>query len=319
VSSLAHRRWARRARPAGRVAPADATARAASLARLELVVTRRLDGLTQGDHLGRHVGPGTDLADARPYAPGDDARRIDWSLSARAGDVHVRSTEPDREVETWVVADLSASLEVGSALLAKRELALAATATAALTSARGTDRVGAVLCGAAELRRVPARSGRHAAMALVATVHDQPPASGAPSPGAGLGDALLDVERTALRHGRIVVVSDFLDPVATWRPGLARLAMRHDVIAVEVRDPRDDELPAVGMLSIVDPESGRLIDVNTSRQRIRTAFADAAAERRRSIERALRSTNCTHLIVSTDRDWALDLARQIRARRTARR
>src|SRR3954454_2698434 len=148
--------------------------RTQTLAGLELGVTRRLDGLLQGDFLGRVPGPGSEAGDARTYQPGDDARRIDWNLTARANELHVRSTVADRELETWIVADRSASMDFGTAFLEKRDLVTAAVAAFALRTARNGNRVGVVASGAHELATIPARSGRSGIMASLAALDDTP-------------------------------------------------------------------------------------------------------------------------------------------------
>ncbi|MFQ5427239.1 MAG: DUF58 domain-containing protein, partial [Gaiellales bacterium] len=134
--------------------------------RLELTVTRRLDGLLRGDHLGILPGPGWEVGEARPYAPGDDVRRIDWSLTARAGDVHVRDTIVERELETVIVADLSPSIAYGTARYEKRELALAAAAVVGFLTARTGGRRGAAVLAPDAMVYVPARTGRAHGVAL---------------------------------------------------------------------------------------------------------------------------------------------------------
>jgi uncharacterized protein (DUF58 family) len=127
--------------------PADVAAKAAELRRLELLVSRKLDGLLSGEFLGRVTGPGSEPAAARPYVAGDDARKIDWNLTARSLDAQVRSTDADRELETWIVVDRSASLDFGTAQQQKSEVAFAAAAAFAFLAARHGNRVGMVVAG----------------------------------------------------------------------------------------------------------------------------------------------------------------------------
>src|SRR4029079_8908234 len=132
----------------------------AALATLELTVRRRLDGLLQGNHLGLVPGPGTELGDARPYPPAEDARRMDWSVTPRTTEPHIRQTIADRELETWLVADLSASLDFGTVGCEKRDLVGAAAAAIGHLTRGGGNRIGAIVASGSELSRIPARGGR---------------------------------------------------------------------------------------------------------------------------------------------------------------
>ncbi|HET9254318.1 MAG TPA: DUF58 domain-containing protein, partial [Pseudonocardiaceae bacterium] len=144
-------RWAPPALRAGRMEPA--------LRALELTVLRRLDGLLQGNHLGLVPGPGTEPGEARLYQPGDDVRRMDWAVTARTTEPHIRETVADRELETWLAVDLSASLDFGTAECDKRELAVAACAAITHLSRGGGNRIGAVASTGADVLRIPARGG----------------------------------------------------------------------------------------------------------------------------------------------------------------
>ena len=173
----------------------DAAARAQVLRRLELAIAHRLEGRDSGDHASYAYGPGSERAGARPYAPGDDARLVDWNLTARSGQVWVRQTEADRELETWVVVDRSASLDFGTADCEKRDVALGATAAFGMMNLRGGNRFGVLLAGTDRLRHIPARRGRSAFLASLAAVHDSPRRPGPPGSGATLSDALRRLHR----------------------------------------------------------------------------------------------------------------------------
>lgn len=277
------------------------------LRRLELEVTRRLDGILSGDHLARSTGPGSERAGARPYEPGDDARLMDWNLTARSLGPHVRTTDADRELETWMVADRSASLDFGTANCEKRDLVLAATAAFGFLTARHGNRLGLLLAGGSSLTRVRARSGRLALMAALATLYDAPRRDGPPGPEADLSAALDQLGRTRHQRGQVVVVSDFLDP-SPWQKALARLTLHHEVVAVHVTDPREFHLPAVGVLGVIDPETGRRLHVQTNSAALRARFEAAAAERYEQIRSGLIGAGADHLHLSTDRDWLVDFA-----------
>jgi uncharacterized protein (DUF58 family) len=300
--------------------PAAVAAKAAVLRRLELEVTRRLDGILTGDYLAVAAGPGTEPAGARPYEPGDDARRMDWNLTARALAPHVRTTDADREMETWIVADRSASLDFGTATCEKRDLVLAASAAFGFLTARHGNRLGILVAGQESIIRVRARSGRVPLMAALATLYDLPRADGQPGPDAGLAGALGRLDQSKSQRGQVVVVSDFLDP-SSWQNPVARLAIRHEVVAVHVTDPREFHLPAAGILGVIDPETGRRLHVQTNSAALRDRFQAAAATRYEQIRSAIMRSGADHLHLSTDRDWLIDFARFVTTRnahRTAR-
>lgn len=289
---------------------AAAARREATIRRLELTVTRKLDGLLQGDHQGLVPGGGSEPGDGRPYAPGDDVRRMDWNLTARAAAPHVRDTIADRELETWLVVDGSASLDFGTAQCEKRDLALAAVAAFGFLTAQSGNRVGAMVFGPEGATVRPPRSGRNAVLALL---HSLDVRDRFPEGEVRLADGLRRARTTARRRGLVVVVSDFIDS-GDWQRELRALATRHQVVACELRDPREDSLPAVGLLTLVDPETGRLLEVPTGR-RVRERFEAAAAARRDETRRAIRGAGAAHLVLSTDRDWLLDVVRFVAARR----
>ena len=285
------------------------------LRRLELTVTRRLDGLLHGDYRGLVPGHGSEPGETRRYQAGDDVRRIDWNVTARTIEPHVRESIADRELETWVVLDASASMAFGTANCEKRDLALAATAAVGYLTSRGGNRIGAVLAPSPTggATTVPARSGRVALQALLRQTLDALRPETAPPP-VGLTPALERALRTVRRRGLVVVVSDFLDP-GPWERPLRSLATRSETLAVEVVDPRELALPDVGMVQLVDPETGEVRDVNTSDSRFRRRYAEAAAAQRDAVARRIRQAGADHLVLSTDRDWLVDLARFVAWRR----
>lgn len=283
----------------------------AALATLELTVRRRLDGLLQGNHLGLVPGPGTEPGDARPYHPGDDVRRMDWSVTARTTEPHIRQTVADRELETWLVADLSASLDFGTTGCEKRDLVVAAAAAVGHLTRGGGNRIGAVLATGTGLVRVPARGGRPHLQHLLRTL------AGTPRSGPGdrgdLAVALEQLRRPPRRRGLAVVVSDFIGPL-DWERSMRALSGRHDLLAIEVLDPRDLELPAVGIVTLVDPETGRTKEVSTTLD-LRTKFAAEAAKHRELVATALRRSGAAQLVLRTDRDWVADVMRFVISRK----
>lgn len=284
----------------------------AVLRRLELTVRRRLDGLLHGNHLGLVPGAGSENAESRLYYPGDDVRRMDWPVTARTTVAHVRETIADRELETWVVVDLSPSLDFGTAACEKRDLAVAGLAAVVYLTTHGGNRVGAIVTTGERVIRIPARAGRAAGDRLIRTVIETPRAEQGRR-----GDlaATLDLlRRPPRRRGLAVVVSDFLGE-PTWERPLRGLAGRHEVLAIEVLDPRELALPDVGLLTLVDPETGRLIEVQTGKKELREQFATAAAAQRAEVAAGLRRCGASQLQLRTDRDWMIDIVRFVAARR----
>ena len=287
------------------------------LRRLELEVFRRLDGMLQGDHLGLIPAPGTELGESREYLSGDDVRRMDWPVTARTTVPHVRDTIADRELETWVVIDRSASLDFGTADCEKRDIALATVAAVAFLTMRVGNRVGAVVVSHGGTEVIPARGGRDATLALLGRLAATPRVGDSFPTSDDLGLAMRRVERLCRRRGLVVVVSDFLTRDDWVRP-LRALAARHDVLAVEIVDPRELELPPVGLVTFIDAESGRRLEVQTASERVRERFAAAAAAQRAEIARSIVSAGSEHLVLRTDRDWLLDIVRYVDARRRRR-
>lgn len=288
----------------------------AALARLQLMVTRKLDGLLQGDYAGLLPGPGSEAGESREYRPGDDVRRMDWPVTARTTTPHVRRTVADRELETWLAVDMSASLDFGTGRWLKRDVAVAAVAALAHLTVRGGNRIGAVVGtgGPGTMLRLPARSGRKEAQGLLRAV-----AGAEIRPGRSDLGALVDMLNwPPRRRGVAVVISDFLAPPQQWGRPLRKLRVRHDVLAVEVVDPRELELPDVGVLPVVDPESGELHEVQTADPGLRRRYAEAAAAQRGAIAAELRAAGAAHLRLRTDRDWLLDMVRFVAAQRHAR-
>jgi uncharacterized protein (DUF58 family) len=301
------------AHPAPQPPPSLATGPAADvLRRLELLITRRLDGILQGDHRGLVPGHGSELGETREYQPGDDVRRMDWNVTARMQTPHIRETIADRELETWVVADLSASLGFGTANCEKRDLVVASVAAVGFLTQRTGNRIGAMVLEGDRAATVPARTGR---INLQALLHQVTRAARGEHAGVtDLAGALRRLQGTARKRGLITVVSDFLAPDG-WQLPLRGLATRHEVLAVEVVDPRELELPNVGYIELYDPETGDTRELNTASPHVREVFAAEAAAQRARLAQDIRSAGADHLVLRTDSDWLLDLVRFVAWRR----
>lgn len=285
-----------------------------ALDRLQLQVSRRLDGLLHGDYLGLLPGAGSEPGEAREYRAGDDVRRMDWPVTARTTTPHVRTTIADRELETWLAIDLSPSLDFGTVGMLKRELAEGAVAAFAYLAGRGGNRVGAVVTEGGPAKAVPPRPGRGGARSLLRTVTAFPRGEG---PG-DLAELIDKTRRHARRRGLAIVVSDFLeddDHASDWSRELRRLAVRQQVLCVEVLDPAELALPDVGVLDLMDPETGATVEVQTGNARFRARYAEAAAEQRARIADGIRAGGAAHLRLSTGSDWLRDIAAFVAQRR----
>lgn len=278
------------------------------LRHLDLTVSRRVEGLLQGDHRGLLPGPGRTPGEARPYEPGDDVRRIDWNVTARTQRTHVRDTEADHELETTLVVDSSASMTFGTALGTKADAALAVAAVYGFASLSGGNRVGAVIVGDTT-KRIPARTGRAHLYSILGAIADA-----GHDGAADLAAGLTGLARVRAKRGLTVVVSDFLDDCDWVRP-LRMLGHRHEVVATVVSDPRELELPDVGVVRMEDPESGRQSWVDTANRRFRVDYRLAAESRRHDIERQIIRSGAHLMTLSTDRDWVGDIVTWVMGRR----
>jgi uncharacterized protein (DUF58 family) len=285
----------------------------ALLRALDITIGRRMEGLLAGDYRSSLFGDGTELAQVRTYVPGDDVRRIDWNVTARTGEPHVRVQLAERVLVTWLVLDVSASMQFGTAERRKADVAEGAALAIGHVATRRGNRLGVITFGDANPRGLPARQGRIGLVGLLMALREEP--DGERLGPTSLGEALTRTGALAKQRSLVVVVSDFRGP-RDWRRPLLELAGRHDVVALEIRDPREETLPNVGALWLVDPETGRLLRVDTRSRRLRERFAAAAADERTDVEKALASLGVRHLVLSTSGDWLRSLAVFLRRRRT---
>ncbi|MBS0508046.1 MAG: DUF58 domain-containing protein [Proteobacteria bacterium] len=290
------------------------------LQRLEWTVLRRLDGLLQGDSRTLLRGAGIDLADLREYQPHDDVRHIDWNVTARLATPHVRVYTEDRDMTAWFLLDLSPSVDFGAPGQAKRDMLAGFVGVLARLIQRHGNRVGAVLHdGRAALGRVlPAGGGRRQVLQLLHLLAGGQGAPGLAAP-PGITDLrqlLTQAQGLLRRCSAVFVVSDFLSTPG-WDKPLARLARRHDVVAVRLLDPLELELPDMGLLLLRDPETGEQLQVDTHERGFRHRFARLAAQREAELRAGLARAGVDTLELSTDEDLLGALVRfmQLRGRR----
>ena len=278
---------------------------------LQVGVNRLVARTLPGDRRATGLGLGTELAQIRPYEVGDDVRHIDPAATARsAGRPHVRQHVPERTLTTWIVLDVSPSMAFGTATRLKADVAEGVALVFARLGVRRAGSVGMITFGAGDTHVLPPRGSKPGLVAIRRTLAEGVALDGRHHPDA-MADALRRVGRLARLPGLVVVISDFRDHRAWERP-LGATRMRHSVLAVEVGDPRERELPAVGHLALVDPETGARIRVDTSRRRVRERFAELERERRDRVARELRRLRIAHVGVSTEGDWLRALGRWLR-------
>ena len=278
---------------------------AASLRALELAVGRRVDGLLAGDYRSAFAGVGTELWQVRPYEPGDDVRRIEWNVTARTTVPHVRVELAERVLVTWLVLDASASMAFGTGDRRKADVAEGVAVAVGYAATRRGNRLGTIAFGSESQVERP-RQGRRALLETLRLLRELPP-----SGGGSLREALELTDRVATQRSLVIVVSDFRGPL-DWRAPLLRLAGRHTLLAVEVRDPREQELADVGELRLVDPETGRQLRVDTGDRRLRERFSQVAAAERSALQASLATAGVGHVALSTEGDWLRPLAAFLR-------
>ncbi len=290
------------------------------LRRLEWRVVRRLDGLLQGDYRSLHRGAGIDFTDLREYEPGDDLRHIEWNVTARLDTPFVRQYVEDREITTWLLLDLSASMSFGPVERAKDHVVAEIATTIAHVLTRGGSQVGAILFDTGVVEVIPPASGRNQVLRIAKAVLDQPKPGRAPSGGAptDLGVLFHAAAGMARRRSLMLVVSDFISTEG-WERHLGRLAQRHEVVALQVSDPREFGLPDVGSIYVEDAETGEQIFVDTSDARFRERLRAAAAEQQEAVAARTRRAGVDLHGISTDDDLVRALVRVSQLRRRRRR
>ena len=271
------------------------------LRRLEWTVIRRLDGLLQGDYRTLLRGSGMDLADLREYQHHDDVRHIDWNVTARLQQAHVRVFTEDREMSAWFLLDLSPSMDFGSGAQCKRQVSAAFVAVLARLLTRHGNRVGALLYGAGVDAVIPARGGRAQVLQLLHTLQHRPVADEGSTGATRLSDLLQSASKLVRRRSTLFLVSDFVSEPG-WEKPLGLLAQRHEVLAVRLLDPLEQALPDLGLIPIRDVETGQQLLVDTHDKGFRMRFARIAAEREDALRQALARAGVDTLELSTDGD-----------------
>lgn len=284
------------------------------LRRARWPVLRRLGFHPGGDERSNFRGAGLEYSDVREYQPGDDPRTIEWNITARSDRPFVRESLPDRGLDAWLIVDISRSLDWGTARCLKRQLALEfAATTGQLLIGRG-NRVGALIFDQRVRAIVPPSAGRTAFLQLIARLEREAQGTAEPTE---LGPVLMQAARLLRRPSLVMLISDFLGSDG-WQKPLSSLAIRHEVIAVWISDPRERDIPDVGVVTFEDPETGQQVLVDTANPRLRSRFQDAANQQRETIRAELRRCRVAVAELTTQSELVPQLVRFIKQREIGR-
>ena len=325
-------------------APVRTAATERLLLRLEWRVLRRLEGRVAGGYRTAQRGPGTDLAALRAYVEGDDARHIDWNVTARLNEPQLRVFNEDRELTVWLVLDRSASMTVGAPGRGKHDVLSELAVVLARMFGRSGNQVGALLYDNGTVRTVPPGSGRRHVLHIAAELDrggpveraavaglkedergKRPPSGGRRRarealPHRGTTDlaAMLDaVAKLARRRSLIIVVSDFIGD-GDWERSLLRLGPRHEVVALRVVDTADDELPDAGLVVVEDAETGEQLVVDSADPLLRARIRAAVEDRDASLAAGMRRVGVPVHRIDTTSDLATALIEVVASTRRRR-
>lgn len=283
--------------------------------RIELLTRGMVKEMLGGQYHSRFKGQGIEFDDFREYQPGDDVRFIDWNVTARMNDPFVRKYVEERELSVMLCVDVSGSGDYGSQDDSKRERAAEIAAVFAFSAVQNQDKVGLTLFSSEVEQYLPARKGApHALRVLRDILNNEPKQHGTDLKPA------LDLALNRIAHRALVIlVSDFITTDSSWEKSLRAVAAKHDVVAAQIMDPREIELPNAGRVCLEDPETGEQILVNTSHPAVREQFAARVAERQMALEHLLRRCGVERIAIRTDQDYVPALKAYFRTRKRRRR
>ena len=286
------------------------------LHRLDWQVLRRLDGILQGDYRSLFMGGGLDFAELREYQPPDDIRHIDWNVTARMDMPYVRRYLEDREVTAWFLLDLSPSMAFGALERRKESVVVDFVGVLARLLTRNGNRVGAILYDNNVEFAIPPRSGRPQVLRLINDIQRQQSSSGGAM--TDLSKLLESAFNSIKRRSLIFLVSDFIC-LPGWDKSMDQLNRKHDLLAVRLWDPREADLPDVGVVLVEDSETGAQMSVDTSDRGFRRRFHEAARRREAELEQTFKRAGVDELSLSTEEDLVLAILRFASLRSRARR
>jgi uncharacterized protein (DUF58 family) len=276
---------------------------------IEIRTRRLVDESLAGHYHSVFRGRGIDFDSVREYVAGDEVRTIDWNVTARAGRPFVKQFHEERELVVWILVDVSASGDFGSGSTTKRELAAELACVLALSAVRNNDKVGLLMFSDRIEAQIAPAKGRAHVLRVVREILTCEPAGR----GTDIAAALDVVRQRALRRSVVFLISDFELPndggatLAALERSARPVGTRHDVVAFEVRDPRERTLPNLGLVTVEDAESGDVITLDTGRRAVRERFAALAAKRDAEMRRALRRLRIETLPLDTTRPYLPEL------------
>lgn len=290
--------------------------RRSGMRELEIRTRRMVDDSMAGAYHSVFKGRGMDFDEVREYSPGDEVRTIDWNVTARAGRTFVKKFTEERELTLFLVVDISASGNFGSGALAKRDLAAEVASVLAFSAIRNSDKVGLVLYTDRIERYLPPKKGRRHVLRVVRDILYHEPQG----VGTDTVNALDIVNKLLHRRAVVFLISDFQmsgDPDAS-RAQLRRAARqtnrRHDLIAVHIEDPREKEIPNVGIIALEDAETGEIIELDTASTAVRKRFNSISLERSARLRSDLRAEGVDTVQLQTDKPYIPPLQRFFKAR-----
>ncbi len=287
------------------IAPADVMRQ---VRRIEVRTRRLVDSRFAGEYRSLFKGQGMEFAEVREYQPGDEVRVIDWNVSARMGRPFVKRYVEERELTIMLAIDMSGSARFGTRARFKHDLAVELAGVLALAAVRNNDRVGLMLFTDRVEHALPARKGRKHALRLIRDLLTLTPV-GTGTSMSGTVDRLM---RLLPHRSVIFLMSDFV--VGDLEKPLARLAQRHDIIAVTLEDPAERILPDIGPARLEDPETGEIVELDTSHPLVRHAFSTKVASEDEDRRRLFGRLGLDEIVVHTEYGYVDALLSFFRAR-----
>ncbi len=293
--------------------------------RLEIRARRRVDDLFGGQYHSAFKGQGIEFAEVREYQPGDEVRTIDWNVTARTGHPYVKRFTEERQLTVILSVDCSQSTAFGSVKRSKHQLACEVGAVLTLAAGRNNDRVGLQVYGSEHLNDVesfhlrPSKGKKHARRILRELIDASPGQSQF-----NLSDALRELGRTHRRRAIMFVMSDFLSGLNNtgepdWAKPMRMLAQKHEVVAIQLTDPLEFELPKAGLIRMHDPITGRRFTIDTTSRRVRNRYHQQAMREQAIITQTMSKARVDRIELATDRNYVDDLVRYFHQREMRRR
>lgn len=276
--------------------------------RIEIRTKGLVNNVFGGEYHSAFKGRGIEFSEVRPYQFGDDIRSIDWNVSARTGETYVKIFEEEREQTLVLIVDISGSEDFGSQNKFKREIAAEISAILGFSAIKNNDKVGLLLFSDKIELFVPPKKGRRHVLRLIRDLFAYEPQSR----GTNLAIALNHILHVLHRRSIVLIISDFFD--TNFEKPLRLVAQRHDTVAIHLRDRREDELPALGLVDLIDPETGESLVIDTRSPHMRRKYAEDAYQQRMAVANLFQRSRVDSVTIPTDQDYVELLVRFFRQR-----